>query len=248
MKLFQVELTNQLSSIRSTETATHISTDDWSVLQRPRQRPNKRARKRSPPPPQTTHHTQHTHHYKMTEEQVNTAANATNEAVNNAAPAANEAPKKDFWEELKRKLFPKARGRDKPAEAADGAAAPAAAAAESGEAAPAAAAPAAEGDAAAAAAAEPAAEKKSLIDKIKEVFTGKKKDGAAAPAAAAADGAPVAEAPKEGEAATAEAAQAAESQADKVDEAAKEVVKDLPAEERPVSVFIEKGEQAALKE
>lgn len=184
----------------------------------------------------------------MTEEQVNTAANATNEAVNNAAPAANEAPKKDFWEELKRKLFPKARGRDKPAEAADGAAAPAAAAAESGEAAPAAAAPAAEGDAAAAAAAEPAAEKKSLIDKIKEVFTGKKKDGAAAPAAAAADGAPVAEAAKEGEAATAEAAQAAESQADKVDEAAKEVVKDLPAEERPVSVFIEKGEQAALKE
>lgn len=206
------------------KTTTQIPLPHWPLLKPPLNRPNKRPIVGSPTSP-------HKQHIMSEQQQQQTATQAVNNAAN--APAA-DVPKKDsFWEELKRKLFPNARGRDKPAEVANGAPA-ATEAAPAAYAAPAAAA-ATEGDAANAAA---PAEKKSFIDKIKELF-GKKKDAAAAPAANA-----------EGQAAEAvNGGQAAVAQETAPVETVKEAVQEAKAEE-PVASIVEQGEEAvnALKQ
>ena len=164
----------------------------------------------------------------MSEQQQQAATQAAN---NTANAAAADVPKKDnLWEEIKRKLFPNARGRDKPAEVANGAPA----ATEAAPAAPAAAAAGTEAEAANAAAAP--AEKKSFIDKIKDLF--KKKDAPAAPAANAEGQA--AQAVNEGQAAVAQQTAPAET--------VKEAVQETKAEE-PLASIVDQGEDAlnALK-
>ena len=154
----------------------------------------------------------------MTQEQAATAA-ASNTTQETAA-----APKPSLMDEIKQKLFPKARGRDKPAEKVK----------EENEA------------KAKKAAAEGEAEKKpGLLDRIKGIFGGGKKDKEQDAAAAADKGKEQA-----GEAKQEQVKDQVKEQKEEVKEEVKEAtpaepVKDLAADERPVSVFIQKGEEAA---
>lgn len=149
----------------------------------------------------------------MTQEQAATAA-ASNTTQETAA-----APKPSLMDEIKQKLFPKARGRDKPAEKVKE-----------------------ENEAKAKKAAAEGEKKPGLLDRIKGIFGGKKDKEQAAAADKGKEQA--------GEAKQEQVKDQVKEQKEEVKEEVKEAtpaepVKDLAADERPVSVFIQKGEEAA---
>ena len=152
----------------------------------------------------------------MTQEQAATAA-----AANNTTQETAAAPKPSLMDEIKQKLFPKARGRDKPAEKVKE-----------------------ENEAKAKKAAAEGEKKPGLLDRIKGIFGGKKDKEQAAAADKGKEQA--------GEAKQEAVKDQVKEQKEEVKEAVKEAapaqaepVKDLAADERPVSVFIQKGEEAA---
>jgi hypothetical protein len=165
-------------------------------------------------------------------------AERTSESSQVGAQAAQKAePKESFFQNLKNKLFPKSQGQEKPTETETGtsapdpvppppeAGAPAAAASSSNE---------------GATAAVPEEKKPGLIDRIKDLFKPKKEKPPTA----------TAEEPsgQAAEVAEPEGAASSEPPASETMTPEKETLQDLQEGERPLSLFIEKGEKAAQSE